>query len=75
MVAVRYAVAIRRVMAPVVLVGIEPAVDVVDIVVAIDVDIDVMVIPVTIPPQRIDDRYASPESQAGGQCRTDGISR
>ncbi|MNO90188.1 hypothetical protein D3C76_816900 [compost metagenome] len=51
MVAVRDAVAIRRVMAPVVLVGIEPAVDVVDIVVAIDVDIDVMIVPVTIPPQ------------------------
>ncbi|MNC84379.1 hypothetical protein D3C75_1389390 [compost metagenome] len=52
-------------MAPVVLVGIEPAVDVVDIVVAIDVDIDVMIVPVAIPPQRIDDRYASTESQAG----------
>lgn len=69
-VTVRHTIAVKRVVLPVVLVGIEPVVDV-DVVVTVHVDVDIVMPPVAIAPERVDDRHTRGEPQAGSQRATE----
>ena len=63
-VSIGHAIAMHRVVLPFVVA--DPVVGI-DVVVAIDVDVDVVVAPVTVPPQRSHDRHAGAERQSGHQ--------
>ncbi|MNR39951.1 hypothetical protein D3C85_1581980 [compost metagenome] len=73
-VAIGNAIAMRRVMLPILLIDVDPVVAV-DVVVAFDVDVDVVIAPVTFTPQRTDDSHTGAKRQPGQQCLAGVIGR